>query len=114
MTLILVYTLSKTILGHSFFNYILVFSKHACTCSFIILLLYNSIYYETFKRDVGRVYESGATKNKKKELAEVELRKQSGALDKYLCVAPQRSSTPQSPLTPASTQPLKPIQCSFF
>ena len=34
------------------------------------------------KRDVGRVYESGATKRKKKELAdsEVELRKQSGAL----------------------------------
>ena len=56
---------------------------------------------------MGRVYESGATKNKKKELAEVELRKQSGALDKYLCVAQQRSSTPQSPLTPASTQTIE-------
>ena len=35
------------------------------------------------------------------------LRKQSGALDKYLCVAPQPSSTPQSPLTPASTQTIE-------
>ena len=56
------------------------------------------------KRDVARV---DATKRKKKELAELELRKQSGALDKYLCVATQVNSTPQSPLTPASTQTIE-------
>ena len=38
MTLILVYTLSKTILGHSFFNYILV-----CMCVHALMYVINII-----------------------------------------------------------------------
>ena len=47
MTLILVYTLSKTILGHSFFNYILVFIKQQPQfipeCPFLVTYVHSQI-----------------------------------------------------------------------